>query len=464
MYQRILTTFAFLGMCLYPCELAAGQFAPPAPVSYAPVVKMAAPAVVSISTVQTINVPNSLFSNDPFFNFFFGNLDGEGSRQQDIAKSLGSGVIVDPSGIVVTCAHVVENSNKIMVKLADNREYEGEVIVKDTQNDLAAIRLRNVPSNLPLPAIALETHNVEVGDLILAIGNPFGVGQTVTNGIISAIARNVRGRMLIQTDAPINPGNSGGALISMQGKLVGIPNAILSKTGANHGIGFAIPEPMIQALLNSINNGGVIIHPWTGIDIQRLTPDLAASLGLQTPQGVLISALHPASPALAAGVRQGDVVMAVNGQNTPTQEDFLYRLQPIPLGQDIVLTLQRNAQTLGITFKAIEPPAIPAPNRRRISQEIPLLQGIEVANLSPALISQDQLPLGTPEKGVVVTDPGKSMLALRMNLQKGDIIEAINGNRIDSVEIFFKALPNFQLPQGSITIRQGNRRIEINHR
>ncbi|MBX9805078.1 MAG: trypsin-like peptidase domain-containing protein [Alphaproteobacteria bacterium] len=434
-------------------------------VSYAPIVKMAAPAVVSISTSQKMNISNSLLGNDPFFNFFFG-VDPSNpqlSQAPNVTRSLGSGVIVDASGIVVTCSHVVDNAEKISIKLSDNREFEGQIIAKDKANDLVAIRLIGLNNPSALPVVVLETNNVEVGDLLLAIGNPFGVGQTVTNGIVSAIARNVRGRMLIQTDAPINPGNSGGALISMNGKLIGIPNAILSKTGSSHGIGFAIPATLIQNLLDSINNGGVIRRPWAGIDGQRLTTDLATSLMLQTPQGVLVTSIHPLSPAKPAGLAQGDVITGINGQTLSNPEEFIYRIQSIPFGQNIVLDVVRNQNPFQVSFQPISPPAIPKPDTRRIPKEIPLLGDLEVANLSPALVSEYQLPIGTPERGIIITDTGRNMIALQLKLNQGDCIEQINQRRIESVQDLFEAIPNLQNP-GSIIFRQGNRRIEVNTR
>ncbi|MGV8948332.1 MAG: trypsin-like peptidase domain-containing protein [Candidatus Paracaedibacter sp.] len=444
-----------------------GLLASALPVSsstYAPIVKKAAPAVVSIFTSQKVDLANPLFSNDPFFNFFFGESpDRGGPPGQSLAKSLGSGVIIDATGIVVTCAHVIANAQKIVVRLTDNREFEGDIIAKDLQNDLAAIQLKHVPAGTLLSAVALEEKDVEVGDYILAIGNPFGVGQTVTSGIISAIARNVRGRMLIQTDASINPGNSGGALISMDGNLVGIPNAILSKTGANHGIGFAIPEALIRNLMESVKNGGVIIRPWAGIEVQQLTNDLAATFGLQTPQGVLITNLHASSPALIAGLKQGDVITALNGQNISSPEDFIYRIQSISLGEEIILSVHRSGERLVITFQPIEPPAIPAPDTRVIPASGDFMKDLEVSNLSPALISKYQLPAGTPERGVIITNTRQSILALQLKLNKGDIIEEVNRRRIGSVEELFNELPNLR-NEGSLVIRQGTRRVEVKKR
>lgn len=459
--MRHLSLFILIWLALASFQAECIMPPPRSAASYAPIVKKAAPAVVSISTVQQVRFPNSLLGNDPFFNFFFGgNPHLEEGLQERLAKSLGSGVIIDSGGLVVTCAHVIENAREILVKLSDNREFKGQVIAKDTQNDLALIRLKNVPGNVLLPAVSLEKSEVEVGDLVLAIGNPFGVGQTVTNGIISAIARKVGGRILIQTDAPINPGNSGGALISMNGNLVGIPNAILSKTGASHGIGFAIPEPLIRILLGSVEKGGIVIHPWTGIDVQRLTSDLASSLGMEMPKGVLVASLHSASPARAAGLAQGDVITALNGQDISTPEDFTYRTQSIPLGQEMGLDIYRNGESQHITFQPIEPPAIPPPDQRRIPRRGGLLGGIEVANLSPALISKYQLPANTPEKGVIITDTGNNIMALQLKLAPGDMIEEVNHQRIGSVEDLFSALPALQ-SEGIVVIRQGDRRIEV---
>jgi len=474
MHQKHEWLILFLGLCLSPLFAVAGE-QPITPLispssafpklSYAPIVKKAAPAVVSISTLQKVDVPTPLFSDDPFFNFFFGNNASQaGGQLQRLTKSLGSGVIVDSSGIVITCAHVVENAQKIVVRLSDNREFEGTVVVKDLQNDLAAIRLKKVLKGFPLPSMTFETNDVEVGDCILAIGNPFGIGQTVTNGIVSAIARNVQGRMVIQIDASVNPGNSGGALVSStSGKLIGIPNAILSKTGASHGIGFAIPVALIRMLLISMSNGGVIIRPWTGIDVQPLTGDLASTLGLPFPQGVLVANLHEVSPGRIAGLAQGDVITAINDQAISNPEDFIYRIQSVPFGQTISLSIVRNNQAQRLTFQPIQPPQIPAPDQRRIMEPGNLLQDIEVANLSPALVSSYQLPLDTPERGVVITDTGRNSLALELNLQKGNIIESINQKRIRSVQQLIDLLPLVQ-KKGTITIRQGNRRIEIKKR
>ncbi|MBM3632686.1 MAG: PDZ domain-containing protein [Alphaproteobacteria bacterium] len=427
--------------------------------TYSSIVKKTAPAIVSISTSKSMKKHNELLGNDPFFTFYFGSHTPlKDLPEKARATSLGSGVIVSPTGIVITCVHVIANAEKILVTLNDNREFEGEVIAKDNQNDLVAIQLKDVPSTFPLPSISLGNSDVEVGDFILAIGNPFGVGQTVTSGIISAIARNVRGRMLIQTDASINPGNSGGALVSMQGNLIGVPNAILSKTGSSHGIGFAIPQAVIRTLLESIPNGGIIVRPWAGITVQRLTSKIAKSLNLPIPQGVLISALHAASPALLSGLTTGDIITSLNGQSISNPEEFIYRIQSVPIGQNIILSILRNGQAQQLTFQPIVPPAVPAPNQQVITRLGGILRGLEVANLSPALISQYQLPFTTPEKGVIITNPGTNVLAQKLQLKPGDILEQINNYPIESVEDLLTKASTLR----SLIIRQGDKRIEVN--
>jgi S1-C subfamily serine protease len=264
--------------------------------------------------------------------------------------------------------------------------------------------------------------------------------------------------MLSQTDAAINPGNSGGALVNMNCNLIAVPNAILSKTGASHGIGFAIPVTLIKILLDSIRNGGILIHPWLGINVQHIISDMAKSLGLPIPQGVLVTSLHPASPALNNGITQGDIITAVNGQNVSTPEEFHYRIQIIPFGQSLMLTLMRNGQMQQISLQSIIPPEIPVADERVVPQNGDLLQGLKVANLSPALIAKFQLPIGTPETGVVITDIGGNLLSLELKLSKGDIIERVNQQPIDSVKSLFSLFP---IRITSVTFLHGNRRLEV---
>ena len=432
---------------------------PPTKLSYAPILKRVKSAVVDISTLQAVQQSMPQVSNDPssLFQFFF-----SGRAPQGFSRSTGSGVIVDAKGIIVTCLHVIQDAKKIVVRLHDNRTFEGEILAQDPQNDLAVIRLKAFPQDESLSFIPLETTEAEDGDIVLAIGNPFNVGNTVSAGIISATARNVDGHVLIQTDTSMNPGNSGGPLINTLGNLVGISNKILSRTGTSAGIGFAIPVGLVHFVLNNMQAGGTVLHPWSGIHAQALTTDLAATLGLLTPQGVLVTAFHPLSPALAAGLKQGDVITAVNGQAVDTPSDLIFRLQSIPLNQNIMIKIQRDKMPMEIQFKLIEPPAVPAPDQRHIPAGT-YLENMEVANISPATVIKCQIPQPIPDKGVVIVNPSRNLLGLQLGLRKGDIIEAINGQLIDSVEMLFQEISNMK-QQGAITIRRGNRRetIQIN--
>jgi serine protease Do len=429
---------------------------PPTKLSYAPVLKQIKPAVVDISTLQAVQQPMPHTANDPsaLFQFFF-----SGRSPQGFSRSTGSGVIVDPKGVIVTCLHVIKDAQKIVVRLHDNRTFEGEIMAQDPQNDLAVLRLKSFPHNETLPFVPLETTEAEDGDVVLAIGNPFNVGNTVSAGIISATGRNIDGHILIQTDTPMNPGNSGGPLINTLGNLVGISNKILSRTGTNAGIGFAIPVGLVHFVLNNMQPGGTVLHPWSGIHAQALTPELAATLGLATPQGVLVTAFHPLSPALAAGLKQGDVITAVNGRMVSNPSDLVFRLQSIALNQDITLTIQRDKMPGQIQFRLIEPPAVPVPDQRRAPPGT-YLENIEVANISPAMVVKYQIPQPVPDKGVVIVDPGQNLLSLQFGLRKGDIIEAINGQPIDSVETLFQEIAGME-QKGTITIRRGSSRNTI---
>ncbi|MCC7167320.1 MAG: trypsin-like peptidase domain-containing protein, partial [Rhodospirillales bacterium] len=270
--------------------------------SFAPLAKQTAPAVVNIYTrkvVQTRQVV-SPFMNDPFFQRFFGEQFGMGMPQERIQRSLGSGVIVGAEGVIVTNHHVIKDSDEITVVLSDRREFEAQLVGSDERTDLAVLRIQTKGEKLP----ALDwgdSDALEVGDLVLAIGNPFGVGQTVTSGIVSALARTTAGitdfQFFIQTDAAINPGNSGGALITMDGKLVGINTAIYSRDGGSNGIGFAIPAAMGRSVVGGILATGKPIRPWLGAAGQTVTAEIAQSLGLAKPMGVFVNNLHPGGPA-----------------------------------------------------------------------------------------------------------------------------------------------------------------------
>ena len=270
--------------------------------SYAPVVQKAAPSVVNVYAAKIVENRNP-FMDDPFFRRFFGG-GGGGMPREQVQRSLGSGVIVDGSGLVMTNNHVIEGASEVKIALADKREFEAEVLLKDARTDLAVLRSRTAREKFT--AIDLgNSDELQVGDVVLAVGNPFGVGQTVTHGIVSALARTQVGitdyQFFIQTDAAINPGNSGGALVDLAGRLVGLNTAIFSRSGGSQGIGFAIPVNMVKVVIASAKSGGTTVRrPWLGAKLQNVTPDIAESLGLKRPVGALVATVTDKSPASRA--------------------------------------------------------------------------------------------------------------------------------------------------------------------
>ena len=278
--------------------------------SFAPVVRRAAPAVVNISAKRLVRQ-----QTDPFWSMF-----GLGVPQERLAQSLGSGVIVRADGVIVTNNHVVEGGQEITVALSDRREFPAKVLLADARRDLAVLKIE-LPGSERLPVLAMDdSGDTQVGDLVLAIGDPFGIGQTVTNGIVSALNRTTdptgeAGSAYIQTDAAINPGNSGGALIDMDGDLIGVNSFILSRSGTSSGVGFAIPAAVVRRVVETAVGGGrAVVRPWLGARTQSVTPDLARGLGLSVPQGAVVADLWPGGPAQRAGLRQGDVVLQIDGR------------------------------------------------------------------------------------------------------------------------------------------------------
>ncbi|SFC04151.1 serine protease DegS [Marinospirillum celere] len=300
------------------------------PVSYAQAVRQAAPSVVNIYTTKVIQQQLNPFLNDPFFRHFFG--DDTLPRQQRMQSSLGSGVLVSSEGYLLTNHHVVQDADEIRVALRDGRETFARIIGSDAESDLAVLKIEL--DNLPAISLA-SSDTLEVGDVVLAIGNPFGVGQTVTQGIVSALGRSSLGintyEDFIQTDAAINPGNSGGALINPYGQLLGINTAIFSRSGGSQGIGFAIPSNLAREIMLDLINEGFVIRGWLGVEVQELTPGLASSLNLETVQGLLVAGLQRNGPAHQAGLQPGDLLLEINGQPVTTARDtinYIARLRP----------------------------------------------------------------------------------------------------------------------------------------
>jgi Do/DeqQ family serine protease len=398
--------------------------------SFAPLVKQTAPAVVNVYASQMVQ-QNSPFMGDPFFERFFG---GGGAMPPREQSSLGSGVIVDKSGIVVTNYHVIRDADEVKVALSDGREFESTVILKDERVDLAVLRIE---SDKPFPTIPIgDSDALEVGDLVLAMGNPFGVGQTTTSGIVSALARNRVGisdfGFFIQTDAAINPGNSGGALIDMAGRLIGINTAIYSRGGGSNGIGFAIPSNMVRAVVASAEQGSdVFERPYIGAGFEAVTPQVAEALGLPRPSGALISSVDDDSPASRAGLRPGDVVLAMNGSAIEHVDALGYRLATQTIDSEVVLTVLRQGREREVKVRLERAPEGKS-NREIVIDGNSPFGGARVTDLSPR--SADRLGLPTNLRGVVIVETARNSTAARVGLQPRDIVRSVNGRQIDTVE------------------------------
>src|SRR5437870_6306415 len=349
--------------------------------SYAPVVQRAAPAVVNVYAAKTVAVRNPLF-DDPIFRRFFGVPGAPGGQGDPVQRSLGSGVPVDPAGLIVTNSHVIEGADQVKVSLADKREFEAEMVLKDSRSDLAILRIK--AQNERFPALELaDSDALEVGDVVLAIGNPFAVGQTVTHGIVSALARTEVGitdyQFFIQTDAAINPGNSGGALVDLGGRLVGINTAIFSRTGGSQGIGFAIPANMVKVVVASAKSGGSIVQrPWLGARLQAVTPEIAEGLGLKRPSGALIASVTPTSPAARAGLKTSDLIVAIDGQPVEDANAFDYRFATKPIGGSARLGIVRGGKELALNVVLEAAPD--TPHEELVIEASSPFQGAKVSN------------------------------------------------------------------------------------
>ena len=400
--------------------------------SFAPIVKKVAPAVVNIYTKRVVQTrPISPFFNDPYFRRFFGR-NFRGLPRKRVLGALGSGVIVRADGVIITNAHVIKGAQQITVVTADRWEYEAKVLLRDPRTDLAVLRIK-AKSRLPV-LIFGDADKLEVGDLVLAVGNPFGVGQTVTSGIVSAVSRTSVGitdyRSFIQTDAAINPGNSGGALVSLDGKLVGINTAIYSKSGGSVGIGFAIPSSMVKSVLRSALTGKTLMRPWIGAQGQDVTPDIALSLGLEKVGGIILSDIDVGGPADKAGLKNGDVVTAINGRTLINGQSLRFRLALLRVGGKASLTVYRARKKRQVEVTLIAPPEVPLRNVTTLIGISPFA-GATVANLSPLLAYE--LGVGAPNKGVIILKVERGSPAHRLRMARGDLVIHVNGRDIKRV-------------------------------
>jgi len=428
--------------------------------SFAPVVQRVAPMVVNVYAAKVVANRNP-FADDPFFRRFF-DLPGLMPREQ-VQRSLGSGVIVDPSGLVVTNNHVIEGADEVKVALADKREFEATLVLKDARSDLAVLRLKD--GREQFPAIELSnSDDLQVGDLVLAIGNPFGVGQTVTHGIVSAVARTQVGitdfQFFIQTDAAINPGNSGGALVDLRGRLAGINTAIFSRSGGSQGIGFAIPANMVRVVVASAKSGGKAVkRPWLGAKLQDVTVEIAESLGLKRPGGALVANVSAGSPAARAGLKTGDLITAIDGQTVDDPNAFDYRFATKPLGGSAQLGLSRNGKEMRLAVALESAPDVPR-DELVIQSRSPFL-GAKVANLSPALA--EELRIDAKSEGVAVIDVPNNSVAARYGFQRGDVIVTVNEQPIEKTRDLERAAGE-SARVWNVTIMRGGQRISAEFR
>ena len=431
-FLRSLAVAATLMLAAAHGAPAQDRVVPPSPealrMSYAPIVKRVAPAVVTVSAAKVVENRNPLM-DDPFFRRFFGPQFG-GPRDQ-VQRSLGSGVIVEASGLIVTNNHVIEGADQVKVSLADKREFAVEIVLKDARTDLAVLRVKDGRERFPAVEFG-NSDQLEVGDVVLAIGNPFGVGQTVTHGIVSAVARTQVGisdyQFFIQTDAAINPGNSGGPLVDMAGRIVGINTAIFSRSGGSQGVGFAIPANMVRVVVASARTGGSAVkRPWLGAKLQDLTPELSKEFDLKRPVGSVVTSVTPGSPAARAGLKPGDVIASVDGQAVDDPNAFNYRFTTHALGGRVELGVVRGGREIKVPV-ALET-APDQPRDEIVSRSRSPFLGAKVANLSPALA--DELQVQSVTEGVVVVDVEAGTLAQNLGFQRGDIVLSVNNHKIE---------------------------------
>jgi serine protease Do/serine protease DegQ len=397
--------------------------------SLAPLVQQVTPAVVNISVISRVPVQQNPLFQDPFFRRFF-NLPEQPQTRQE--QAVGSGVIVDAQhGYVLTNNHVIKNAERITVTLKDRRQFRAKLIGTDPETDIAVLKIdADRLTALPFG----DSDQLKVGDYVVAIGNPFGLGQTVTAGIVSALGRSglhIEGyEDFIQTDASINPGNSGGALVDLEGKLIGINTAIVGPSGGNVGIGFAIPSNMAHAVMEQIIRHGKVQRGVLGIEMQDLTPELAEALGISAASGAVITSVVTDSPAAKAGLRTRDVVVAMNGRAIESSSDLRNRLGLTPIGQDVKLTVVRNHARETVTARIAAPPR----PQQASGKKVPQLPGLEVANLKPGN------PLYGHVKGALAVAVGHNSRAWFYGLRPGDVIYAVNQNRVESVAALIAAL------------------------
>ena len=450
-------TAAFVTLCpaLADPPRAVPTAMPQVQLTFAPIVRRVAPAVVNVYARSIVQAPMSPLFADPLFAQLFGS---PGLRQR-VQQSLGSGVIVRGDGVILTNNHVVAGGTDIVVALSDKREFKAKVLLADPRTDLAVLKIDTRGEALPTVPFA-DSDRVQVGDLVLAIGDPFGVGQTVTMGIVSALARTQVSasdyQFFIQTDAAINPGNSGGALVTTDGKLAGINTSILSRSGESIGIGFAIPSNLARRVLEGALGGGVKLA-WVGADGQPVTADIAASLGIAVPNGVLLKSVYPGGPAANAGLHTGDVIFSVDGQPVDDMQSLNYRIATRKAGDTVTMHVHLGRRPADISVTLALPPENPPRELQTIAGRNPLT-GARVENLSPAVATELQMPLLT--RGVVIVAVTAGTPSGGYGFQPGDIVRGVNGVEIARVGDLQRALASANA--WSLVVDRAGQRLTLN--
>ncbi len=428
--------------------------------SFAPIVKKAAPAVVNVYVRARVQTFVSPFAQDPLFGRLFG--ERFGLPQERIQNSLGSGVIVHPDGIIVTNTHVVKvgGTAEIKVALADRREFDAKIVLQDEKSDLAVLKIDSAEGRFPYLEFE-DSDRAEVGDLVLAIGNPFGVGQTVTSGIISALGRTEvtqsEAQVFIQTDAAINPGNSGGALVDMAGRVLGINTAIFSRSGGSHGIGFAIPSNLVKVIVDSAISGRKLERPWLGAKLDSVTRELGEALALDRVAGALVVKVFEHSAAAEGGLQAGDVIVAADGYEIADPRAVYYRLTTRGIGNKCNLDIVRKGRKMALALDVRAPPKAGRDDVRNLSGVHPF-DGARVANILPGMAAE--LGVDDEQDGVVIVSVQPSSRSAKLGFRSGDIIVQIGRAKIDTIgdlEVQLKERPRVW----QVVVKRGNQILQL---
>lgn len=432
--------------------------------SFAPLVQRTAPAVVNVYSSVMVRRSNCPYANDPLWAMLYcrGNTS---TTEQRVENSLGSGVIVDPSGVIVTNNHVIEQGDQFRIVLTDRREFPATLVMADARTDLAVLKIDAPGETFPALNYA-DTRGAQVGDLVIAIGNPFGVGQSVTTGIISALARTDVGvsdySSFIQTDASINPGNSGGALVDMRGRLVGVNSMIFSRGGGSNGIGFAIPAEMVRRVVDAAVNGGTLVRPWIGARGETVTSVMAKSLGLDRPRGVMLAEIFPGGPAERAGLKKGDVVLSIDGRDVFDDKGMKFIAATKAEGETLDMAVISGGQQKLTRVTLAPPPGTTKADLLEVGGRNPFT-GARVAELSPALAEELGLDPFRYESGMLIYSVSSRTIAGRLGLQPGDIVREVNGQTIrtkNDLEGAIRQSEQNPRAQWRLAIERNGQRIE----